>query len=445
MKHYTLSLCAVLSAAAVAITSCSAPTEEEKDSLHSHDHAHSEEDHAHEHDHEHEHGHDHAGHSHEGFEAEEGETEVAQLPTRIVISHAEGLRAYDAKTGKVIGEDKMNAFLRLSDAGDDRHVMVTKGDSFLTYDTGRITKGHGDHNHYYTAEPSLGDATINAPHAGHVVHHDGFTALFSDGDGVARIYKTEDIGNDDAQPVNTVDTGAAHHGVAVPLKDGSVVITKGTEDERHTIQHLDKEGKVLTETTECPGVHGEAAAGNGNIFFGCEDGPVIFDGTKFHKVDASAYAGAGGYQRSGNAAGSEESDVILADNKTDKDAELERPTSVTLVDTKDFSAKKVDLDASYWFRSLARGPLGEALVLTTDGKLNIIDPESGEITSQIDAISRWKENKEWQQPGPILQAADGYAFITDAQKKQLVVIDLLQEKEVNRFDLDIEPTEMTVL
>ncbi|MDK8670877.1 hypothetical protein [Corynebacterium sp. MSK195] len=445
MKHYTLSLCAVLSAAAVAITSCSAPTEEEKDSLHSHDHAHSEADHAHEHDHEHEHGHDHAGHSHEGFEAEEGETEVAQLPTRIVISHAEGLRAYDAKTGKVIGEDKMNAFLRLSDAGDDRHVMVTKGDSFLTYDTGRITKGHGDHNHYYTAEPSLGDATINAPHAGHVVHHDGFTALFSDGDGVARIYKTEDIGNDDAQPVNTVDTGAAHHGVAVPLKDGSVVITKGTEDERHTIQHLDKEGKVLTETTECPGVHGEAAAGNGNIFFGCEDGPVIFDGTKFHKVDASAYAGAGGYQRSGNAAGSEESDVILADNKTDEDAELERPTSVTLVDTKDFSAKKVDLDASYWFRSLARGPLGEALVLTTDGKLNIIDPDSGEITSQIDVISRWKENKEWQQPGPILQAADGYAFITDAQKKQLVVIDLLQEKEVNRFDLDIEPTEMTVL
>ncbi|MDK8692710.1 hypothetical protein [Corynebacterium sp. MSK158] len=445
MKHYTLSLCAVLSAAAVAITSCSAPTEEEKDSLHSHDHAHSEEDHAHEHDHEHEHGHDHAGHSHEGFEAEEGETEVAQLPTRIVISHAEGLRTYDAKTGKVIGEDKMNAFLRLSDAGDDRHVMVTKGDSFLTYDTGRITKGHGDHNHYYTAEPSLGDATINAPHAGHVVHHDGFTALFSDGDGVAKIYKTEDMGNDDAQPVNTVDTGAAHHGVAVPLKDGSVVITKGTEDERHTIQHLDKEGKVLTETTKCPGVHGEAAAGNGNIFFGCEDGPVIFDGTKFHKVDTSAYAGAGGYQRSGNAAGSEESDVILADNKTDEDAELERPTSVTLVDTKDFSAKKVDLDASYWFRSLARGPLGEALVLTTDGKLNIIDPDSGEITSQIDVISRWKENKEWQQPGPILQAADGYAFITDAQKKQLVVIDLLQEKEVNRFDLDIEPTEMTVL
>lgn len=437
MKNYTLSLCAVLSAATMTIVSCSAPTEEEMDSLQPHGHSHSEEDTAHEHD--------HAGHSHEGLEAKEGETEVAQLPTRIVISHAEGLTSYDAKTGKTLSEEKMNAFLRLNDAGDSRHVMVTKGDSFLTFDTGRITKAHGDHNHYYTAKPSLGDAPINAPHAGHVVHHDGFTALFSDGDGVAKIYKTEDIGKDDAKPVNTVETAAAHHGVAVPLKDGSVLITKGTEDERHTIQHIDKNGKVLTETTECPGVHGEAAAGNGNIFFGCEDGPMVFDGKKFHKVDASAYAGAGGYQRSGNAAGSEESDVILADNKTEKDAEVERPTSVTLVDTKDFSAKKVDLDASYWFRSLARGPLGEALVLTTDGKLNIIDPASGEITKQIDAISPWKENKEWQQPGPILQAADGYAFITDAQKKQLVVIDLLQGKEVNRFDLGLEPTEMTVL
>ena len=83
MKNYTLSLCTVLSAAAMTIVSCSAPTEEEKDSIQPHGHSHSEEDTAHEHD--------HAGHSHEGFEAKEGETEVAQLPTRIVISHAEGL------------------------------------------------------------------------------------------------------------------------------------------------------------------------------------------------------------------------------------------------------------------------------------------------------------------------------------------------------------------
>lgn len=435
MKKHTLTLCTILSATALTVASCSAP-EEDSDAQNSSESTAAGS---------HEHDHDHEGHSHDGMEAKEGQTEVAELPTRIVFSHAGGLTTYDAQSGNILDEEKMDAFLRLNDAGNDRHVMVTKGDKFLTYDTGRITKAHGDHNHYYTADPKLGDDTIKAPHAGHVVHHDGYTALFSDGDGVAQIYKTEDIGSKDAKPVNTVETGEGHHGVAVPMKDGSVVITKGTEDERHTIQHLDKDGKVLEETTECPGVHGESAAENGKLFFGCEDGPVVFDGSKFHKVDVSDYAGAGGYQRSGNSAGSEKSNVILADNKTEKDAESEHPTSVALIDTEKYSAKKVDLDGSYWFRSLARGPMGEALVLTTDGKLNVIDPDSGEITKKIDAISTWTENEEWQQPGPILKAANGYAYITDAQKKELVIIDLLRGKETKRYELDFKPVEMAVL
>lgn len=435
MKKHTLTLCTILSATALTVASCSAP-EEDSDAQNSSESTAAGS---------HEHDHDHEGHSHDGMEAKEGQTEVAELPTRIVFSHAGGLTTYDAQSGDILDEEKMDAFLRLNDAGNDRHVMVTKGDKFLTYDTGRITKAHGDHNHYYTADPKLGDDTIKAPHAGHVVHHDGYTALFSDGDGVAQIYKTEDIGSKDAKPVNTVETGEGHHGVAVPMKDGSVVITKGTEDERHTIQHLDKDGKVLEETTECPGVHGESAAENGKLFFGCEDGPVVFDGSKFHKIDVSDYAGAGGYQRSGNSAGSEKSNVILADNKTEKDAESEHPTSVALIDTENYSAKKVDLDGSYWFRSLARGPMGEALVLTTDGKLNVIDPHSGEITKKIDAISTWTENEEWQQPGPILKAANGYAYITDAQKKELVIIDLLRGKETKRYELDFKPVEMAVL
>ena len=442
MKKSALSILAAVSATTLLVTSCSKPADEQAPANDAATESHEHEGHDHEgHDHEH----DHEGHHHEhdGMEAGEGETEVAQLPNRVVISHEGGLKTYDTKTGEVIEEEEMPAFLRLSNAGDNRHVMVTKGDKFLSFDSGLITKPHGDHNHYYTAEPKLSDAEIEAPHAGHVVHHDGFTALFSDGEGTAQVFPTDQAG--DPKDVKTFESGAAHHGVAVPLKDGSVVMTKGTEDERHTIQHLSKDGKVLTETTKCPGVHGEATAGNGKLFFGCEDGPVVFDGKEFHKIDVSAYAGKDGYQRSGNSAGSEESDVILADNKTEKDAEFERPTSVSLINTKDYSAKKVDLGSSYWFRSLARGPLGEALVLTYDGKLNVIDPETGEITKKIDAISEWRENEEWQLPGPILKAEDGYAFVTDANKKELVVIDLFEGKEVNRFKLDIKPTEMAVL
>lgn len=148
MKNHTLALCAALSAAAIAITSCSAtdngstpPSSTEPSAADSADSA----------------------HSHDGFDSAEGETEVAQLPTRIVLSHKDGLTTIDGETGEVIGTEDLKAFLRLSDAGDNRHVMVTKGDSFLTFDTGRITKPHGDHKHYYTAEPKLGDGSLDAP------------------------------------------------------------------------------------------------------------------------------------------------------------------------------------------------------------------------------------------------------------------------------------------
>ncbi|MEX3516659.1 hypothetical protein VVR26_04220 [Corynebacterium camporealensis] len=429
MRQSIYTTLAALTGAALLITSCSSPDNNEAASDPT-----NEAGHAHEHEHDHEHDHDHAA---------EGQEEVAELPTRLIFTHDGGVTTLDDE-GKVLEESELPGFLRINNAGDDRHALVTQGDKFRLYDSGLVTKPHGDHNHYFVQEPTLDDATFNAPHAGHVVHHDGYTALFADGSGVAEIYKTDELA-EGKEPLRTVDTGAPHHGVAVPLEDGSVVVTKGTEDERHTIQHLDEDGEVLSETTKCPGVHGEAAAGNGHIFFGCEDGPVVFDGKEFHKVDVSEYAGAGGYQRSGNAAGSEESDVILADNKTEEDAEFERPESVALINTADNTARTVDLGSSYWFRSLARGPLGEGLVLTYDGNLNIIDPDTGEIEDKVKAIDEWKEKEEWQQPGPILKSADGYAYITDAENQELVVVDLHKREVTKRIELDFQPTEMAVL
>ena len=84
-------------------------------------------------------------------------------------------------------------------------------------------------------------------------------------------------------------------------------------------------------------------------------------------------------------------------------------------------------------------------MLTYDGNLNIIDPETGEVKQKIQAISEWKENEEWQLPGPILKADDGYAFITDANKKELVIIDLYKGEVTNRYELDYQPVEMAVL
>lgn len=369
--------------------------------------------------------------------------EVSSITPRVVIAHEDGLSVLDTATGEIISETELSGFQRLNNSGDGRHVMVTDGNKFVAFDAALKSRPHGDHAHHYSGDPELRDLAYDADLAGHVTVNDGLTALFSDGAGTALIVPTDQIA-EGYRPADgvLVESGAPHHGVAVPFRDGSVLITVGTEKERHTIQYRDAEGEVISETTDCPGIHGEAVATDGAVAFGCTDGPVVFDGAEFHKITPAEGVD---YQRSGNLAGHAGSPIILGDYKVDKDADLERPTQINLIDTRDNTMQQVELDSSYWFRSLGRGPAGEALVLTYDGHLKMIDPESGEITADIPAIEAWEEKDEWQEPGPILQASGDIAYITDAEKQELVLVDLTSGEVTERFSLEVAPVEIAVV
>ncbi|MDO5512627.1 hypothetical protein [Corynebacterium sp.] len=369
--------------------------------------------------------------------------EVTRIVPRVVIAHEKGLSVLDTATGEIISETERSGFLRLNNSGDGRHVLVTDGNKFVAFDAALKSRPHGDHAHHYSGDPELRDLAYDAPKAGHVTVHDGLTALFSDGDGTALIVPTDQIA-EGYRPADgvLVDSGNPHHGVAVPFQDGSVLITVGTEKERDTIQYRDAAGEILAETSDCPGVHGEATAAGGTAAFGCTNGPVVFDGQEFHKITPAAGVE---YQRSGNLAGHPDSPIVLGDYKVDEDADQEHPTQINLIDTRSHTMRQVELDSSYWFRSLGRGPAGEALVLTYDGHLKVIDPESGEITADIPAIEAWEEKKEWQEPGPILQVAGDIAYVTDAEKQELVLIDLKAGAVSERFPLGVSPVEIAVV
>lgn len=64
--------------------------------------------------------------------------------------------------------------------------------------------------------------------------------------------------------------------------------------------------------------------------------------------------------------------AILGEYQVDRDTQLERLTRVSLVNTDTGTLQLVDLGTSYSFRSLGRGPAGDALVLGTDGALHVI-------------------------------------------------------------------------
>lgn len=371
-----------------------------------------------------------------------GAKEVATLTPRAVLAYDGGLKTLDLETGKTLDTTAHEGFLRLNPAGDGQHVMVSDGDVFRVFDAGIRAEPHGGHYHLWQAEPSLTDVTYEAPKAGHVVLHDGWTTLFADGSGAITTIDSADIAKADAKRTGA-KTEAPHHGVAIALKDGGLLTTHGTKDARTTVQ-FKREGAVVSETTDCPGVHGEATAkpyaGGDVAVFGCENGPVIFKEGAFHKVAAND-----AYARTGNLAGHHDSPIVLADYKVDQAAKPERTTRVGLVDTVAGTMKLVDLGSAYWFRSLARGPHGEGVVLTNDGNLQIIDVLAGTVTKRIPVIKPWLEDKDWQKPGPQVKVVGDRAYITDVATKELVVVDLEQGTEVKRHTLDVVPTELAVV
>lgn len=353
----------------------------------------------------------------------------------------------DGESGDMLTNVENDGFLRVNKAGDGRHVLVSDTDVFRVLDTGLIAQKHGDHYHYYEQAPSATGEAIEAPHAGHVVRNAGKTALFADGTGAIEIMDSTAFSDGEINPdeVTERSTKSAHHGVAVPFSSGNLLLTQGTEEHRDTVQVVSPDGEVLAETTNCPGVHGETTAkptGQGEVVsLGCENGPVIYRNGAFHKVPVED-----DYQRSGNQFGTHDSPIVLADYKNDPDAGLERPTEIALIDTRADTLETVDLGSAYWFRSLARGPEGEALVLTYDGELNILDEETGQILREVPVVNPWEEEPDWQLPGPAVKVgSDGYAYVTDAAEQKLHVVDIAEGKVLDSFDLPETPNEIAVV
>ncbi|MFD7005038.1 zinc metallochaperone AztD [Rhodococcus jostii] len=341
---------------------------------------------------------------------------------RLALSYDGGVLVLDAQSLDVAGSAEVDGFTRLNPAGDDRHVLVSTGNSFTALDT---------------TEPALTDVTFEAKTPGHVVRHDGKTVLFDDGTGLVRVF--DPAGLSEGTPDTTeFTTPEAHHGVAVELSDGSLLTTVGNEDERTGIVVLDRDRREIARNEDCPGVHGEAVAADETVVVGCQNGLLIYRDGVITKVTSPDP-----YGRIGNQAGDENSPMILGDYKTDPDAELERPERVSLTDTVTGQLTLVDLGTSYTFRSLGRAPHGEALVLGTDGAVHVIDPNTKAVSRTVDVLDPWTEPDKWQSPRPALYVQDHTAYVTDPAHKKIHAIDLDTWTVSGQADLPETPNEIT--
>ncbi|GAA1782483.1 zinc metallochaperone AztD [Streptomonospora arabica] len=335
--------------------------------------------------------------------AEEAANTAAKVDDALVATYDGGVYVIDGTTLEVVEDLRLDGFNRLNPAGDGRHVLVSTSSGFRVLDA---------------AGAELTDAEFEASKPGHVVRHAGKTVLFADGSGEVTSFDPGELG-EGLPEAETHTTEHAHHGVAVALEGGGLATTIGDEEERTGVRILDADGEETARNERCPGVHGEETARGGALLFGCEDGALVYSGGGFTKIDSPD-----DYGRIGNQAGHEDSRYVLGDYKTDPEAELERPERVSVLDTAEPTLELVDLGTSYSFRSLGRGPDGEALVLGTDGAVHVIDPAAAEVTDSFPVIGEWREPLEWQQPRPTLFVRGATAYVTDPGEKRLYAVDL---------------------
>ncbi|MEU7768911.1 zinc metallochaperone AztD [Nocardia sp. NPDC049190] len=340
----------------------------------------------------------------------------------IAVSYDGGIYILYSMSLRQTGEVAIAGLDELSPAGDDRHLIVSTQDRFRILDA---------------LDAEFTDIDFSAAEPGHVVPHAGRTTLFADGSGEVITFDPTTLGS--GKPDTAVyRAAAAHHGAAIELTNGELVVTLGAEEKRIGVTVLDKDRKEIARNEDCPGAHGSATAENETVVVGCQNGALVYHNRVLRKVP-----GPTPYGRIGNLVGSDNSAIVLGDFKYGEQAELAGSQQVSLIDTAVGNMRLVDIGTNYTFRSLARGPAAEALVLGTDGRIHVLDPVAGTVSRTIPVIDAWQEPQHWQQPRPALFVRGDMAYVTDPAMKMVHRIDLAAGMVAATATLPAAPNELS--
>jgi hypothetical protein len=312
--------------------------------------------------------------------------------------------------------------------------MVTTAAGFQVLDLGVWQVAHGDHAHYYAADPVLTDQIFEAVRPVHVVPHDGNTALFDDESGHVMVFESAEAEDPDRE-LREFTTTAPHHGVAVPLPDGTLVVSEGTEEDRTGALAVDTDDQVIASSDACPGLHGEGVAQGEVVVFGCADGVLMFRDGAFEKIASPAPTG-----RVSTFSATEDSPVAVGNYTVEGD---ETPR-VSLVDTAAGVITPLDLPAGYGSNGLGRLDGGDAVVLGTDGRLHVIDAVAGKVAASYPVVDPWElpQDAHGSDPIPRILVLEGMVYVTDVVSPAIHVVDPETGEIWKSVSLDVTPGEI---
>ena len=352
---------------------------------------------------------------------------VASERRLLISSMDEGLvEVVEPLSGEVIESLALTGPARLYPTENQRFAVTvqTDNDQVSVIDGGLWTEDHGDHLHDYEETPSLLDAAMTGERPIHFVAHGGTVAIFFDGEGTTQLIQQRELEDADAE-LATLDSGAPHHGVAVPLGDQVLLSMPDTESDSALpigMAVYSLSGELLQEFPDCPGLHGEAALGD-LVAFGCGDGVLIID-TSGESFSAQKIANPadGGDNRVGTIMAHEALPVFIGNFGSD---------ALSVIDPAAGTLTPLPLPvASAGFR-LDPHQAEHLVVLTIDGQLHTLDPQSGDILGSLPLIAPVDPEAERGSPRPALAVDKGVVYVSDHTTGEVFVVNLESMSVIN--------------
>ncbi|QHC56703.1 hypothetical protein EV639_1084 [Rathayibacter tanaceti] len=204
------------------------------------------------------------------FGRTEGASEVKEAPLRLVGLADDGaLTALDPATG----ESSTLATLDATGLSTDgRYVFASTEGALTIVDGGAWTVPHGDHSHYYVAEPRVVGELDGGGGEARVASSASLTALYFPGSGTGVVLDAEALSRGEISELGRFE-GTPHDGALLPLGDQVVGSIDGATLTASSGEGED-EGEPSGPTAPCMGLHGSALTRVGAVF-GCSDGAVL--------------------------------------------------------------------------------------------------------------------------------------------------------------------------
>ncbi len=345
-----------------------------------------------------------------------GATEAAEPHPRLVVTDSGSgeVRVLDLLTENVVELGKVEPPRDVHTDGRFAYLATSSGVHVV--DGGAWTVEHGDHRHYYHADPAM----LGAVRVGPVddVHGGSWGTTLSGPDGRAAVLDRAVLDDGTVPEPTSVEAGPG-----VPVGDGLVLVAGDSVEVR------DPDGGLLAEPdTRCT-EPGDATAVRSDVaMVACADGAVIVseeDGqyrTEHVPYPEGATEVAGEFaHRRGSA--------VLAAPAGD--------SGVWVLDTAEPAWSLLDTGPAV--ATTAVGADGPVLALDPEGVLRAFDADTGEELAETSLL----EGAVEQDTPPVIEVDAERAYVNEAATRTVYELDYRDGLRVARtFELDIAPTHL---